>query len=280
MLGSTKELLNNARIYFDELGYHFHISEEEIDYLKFLNCFYNTIYHTETFKDAIEAIKMFRYLDKKFEKIIDAIYKYPEYFDSLEYGQNEILSLVSDEEAIGIHNLSNAVFEEWSDIILFGQTVDDSFSLMYEDSRFFVYKDDSKLFLRYSRLSKEKMVLVDNNDDKLAIIKLNNNLDIEISNNYTNYEVFNKDGITFLYRKGEKEKSEDNYDAILSWDILDKNSKVGLARFIIYEEEADEELIILLAASCLLLYKGVYEASRSINAGLLVALSASHICRH
>ena len=278
MLGSTKELLNNARIYFDELGYHFHISEEEIDYSKFLNCFYNTLYHTETFKDAIEAIKMFRYLDKKFEKIIDAIYKYPEYFDSLKYGQNEILSLVSDEEAIGTFNLSNAVFEKWSDIILFGQTIDESFGLMYEDSRFFVYENDSKLFLRYSRLSKEKMVLVDNNDNKLAIIKLNNNLDIEISNNYTNYEVVNDDGVTFLYRKGEKEKSEDNYDAILSWDILDKNSKVGLARFNIYEEEADEELIILLAASCLLLYKGVYDASRSV--GLLAALSTSHIYRH
>ena len=280
MLGSTKELLNNARIYFDELGYHFHVNEEEINYEKFVNCFYDTLNHTETFKDAIEAIKMFKYLDNKFDKIVDVIYKYPEYFDSLEYGQNEILSLVNDDEAIGTYNVSNAIFEKWSDVFVLGQPIDEPFALVYEDSKFSVYNDEPTYFLRYSRVSKEKMVLVDKYDNKLAIIKLNKNLDIEINNNYTNYEVVNVDGVTFIYRKGEKEKSEDNYDAVMYWDILDKNSKVGLTRFTIYEEEADDELITLFAASCLLLYRGVYDASRSLNVGLLAALSTSHIYRH
>lgn len=276
MLGSTKELLNNARIYFDELGYHFHVNDEEINYEKFVNCFFNTLNHTDKFSDAIEAIKMFRYLDKRFDNIAKAIYKYPDYFDTLEYGENEVLSLVSDEDAIGTYNVTNAVFEKWSNIIVFGQSEDEPYSLLYKGSKFSVYEEDSNLFLRYSHLSKEKMILVDKNDNKLAIIKLNKNLDIEMSNNHTNYEVVNDDGLVYLYRKGEKEKSEDNFDAILSWDILEKNSKVGLARFILYNEEANDELIILLAAACLLLFRGAYESSLSVNSGLLAALSISH----
>lgn len=277
MLGSTRELLNNARIYFDELGYHFHIDKDEIDYEKFTNCFYNTLNHTKTFNDAIEAIRMYRYIDKKFIKIISAIYKYPEYFDSLEYGQNEVLSLVSDEEAIGTYNISNAIFKKWSDIVVFGQSIGEPFALMHEDSRFFVYEDDSQYFLRFSHLSKEKMVLIDKNDNKLAVIKLNKELSIEINNNYTNYEAVNEDGVTYFYKKSEKEKTEDNYVAAMYWDILDENSKVGLTRFELYDEEADMELITLFAASCLLLYIGKIE---SAHAGLAVALSASHIYRH
>ena len=277
MLGSTKELLNNARIYFDELGYHFRITDEQIDYEKFSKCFFNTLNHTKTFKDAIEAIKMYRYLDKKFMKIIDAVYKYPEYFDSLEYGKNEVLSLVSDDEAIGIYNLSNAIFEKWSDVVVSSQSLENIYTLMYEDSKFYVYEDKPKYFLRYSLLSKEKMVLLDKKGNKLAVIKLNKNLDIEIDNNYTNYVVDNVDGVTFIYRKEEKAKSEDNYDAMLSWDILDENSKVGLVRFEIYEEEADEELITLLAASCLLLFKGHADAN---HAGLIATLAAVNSFRH
>ena len=78
MLGSTKSLLATARAYFDELGYNFHTTDDSLDFEKLFDSMVYTINHTKEFSDTREAIKMFRFLDSKFEKIIDAVYKYPD----------------------------------------------------------------------------------------------------------------------------------------------------------------------------------------------------------
>ena len=277
MLGSTKRLLNTARIYFDELGYSFHTTDNENVFDRLLDATFNTINHTKTFKDAIEAIKMFQYLDKHFNKIINAAYKYPEYFDSLEYGENEAISLMDDEESAGLYHVTNAIFGKWSEVGVLSVAYDGPFTFVYDDSRFSVYQDDPKYFLKYSVMSKEKMVLLDKNDEKLCIIKLNKNLEIELNNNHTNYEVDNQDGVSFFYRKGERQKSEDNYDAVMSWDIIDKNSKLGLARIQLYEDECDEELIFLFAAACLLIYRGMVETH---HVALTSTVVVSNTFRH
>ncbi len=278
MLKSTKELLKLGRIYLEELGYSYHTEDEVIDLDKIFDGAVYCISHSKSFNDALEAIKMYRYLDKNIKKIVDVINKYPNYFDSLEHGKNEILSLVDDEECAGTYHVTNALDTKGESLLFIGDTEEDSGDFIYENSKYSLYGGASDYFIRFSKLNKEKMVLLNRDGEKLAIISIDSEAKMVLDNNYTDYDIEHYNDVALFYRKGRK-KTEDNFEALMYWNILSEKNPLGLARLEMYNEDANLELISLLSLACLLIIRRMLGSSSSA-VGLLAALSAMNIVRH
>ena len=65
------------------------------------------------------------------------------------------------------------------------------------------------------------------------------------------------------------------------WDLIEKDSKLGVVRLELFEDEADEEILFLMAASCLLLYRGYAEGVNTLSSARLTsAIAMTHILRH
>lgn len=278
MLKATEELLNLTRIYMDELGFDYHTKDEIIDYDKIYDGTMYAITHADSLEDAKEAIKMYRYLTKYSDRIVKAINKYPDYFDSLVHGKNEMLSLVDDEESEGTFYVTNALLDSDKEITLLSTSLEENGCLYHEKFKYSLYGYDSEYFLRYSKLNEEKMVIENKAGIKLCVLSLDNNADIVLKNNCTKYETSIYNGYVVFHEKGKHKISEDDFIAALCWDILDKKSIVGVARLDIFNEDADIELLTLLATSCLLIFKK--KMKPSVNPGLVATLSSQVIFRH
>ena len=49
----------------------------------------------------------------------------------------------------------------------------------------------------------------------------------------------------------------------IQWDILDKNANYGLSRLEVYDDKADFDLMMILAASCFLVFRSYIKSSYS-----------------
>jgi len=264
MLKLTEQFLYTYKGYLEELGYHFK-SEDEIDPDKIFDCFISTIKRTKTYEDTRQAIIMFKYIMKKMDRFIKNLYKYPDVFDSYEYGSPELLSLVDEEANMGTYWLMNGLFDKWDviNVIAPGQ---DWVAVQNDHGKFSLYGEDSKYFLSCAKLNDQKVVICNSDGEKVCVAELDRTNNLVLSNNYSGYGVENDGGVIYFSKEDKKEK----HLAGMFWNIIEEEEDYVLTIFELYNGKADLELLLLLAASVMILYHNMV----SSKAGKMLLLSS------
>lgn len=271
MLPMTKDLLNKAHIAFDEFGYK--PSSDQISYVDLYSCMVKTLNHTKELEDAIETIKLFHFLYKNFEKICSCVTKHYDYWQSLPYEGNEMLSLVDDDEATGVYFITNAFDKDFKHVYACSHSLTDNngVNVNYHLGKFSFEIDDPRYFLRFSKLSPSKMVLLDKSDNKLCVIVLSEDYQVFLENNKTDYEIVLYEGGMGIYKKsyikslGGYDPDTDNMLAFIEWDIIDEKVNLGIARLDFYGPDGDVELFLMFAMSCFLLFRSFIKKIESVS---------------
>ena len=264
MLSRTKDFLIRAHEALNELGYE--LKSDDFNYDKFFEAGIYTINHSREFADTKDAAWMINWLDSNFDKLLDKVTKHHDFWDSLPYEGRELIAVVDDDEAQGVYTISNAYFQDYNSIAVSSQSFDGEHFCLYNDYGLFsIYGDESEYFLRHSRLSSEKMVLQDKEKNKIALLVLSRNYDVFLENNKTDYDIQLYESGMAVFRKEYLKECEGSPDiercsAFIQWDIIEDESQFGVSRLEIYDEDIDLELVLLFAASCLLLYRSYRKA--------------------
>lgn len=272
----TRRFIETIHSYFDELNYH----PEEFNVDDYTDALAKTIIHCETLEDASNAILIAQYCDKKINKIIKMFQKKKHIYDEYIYEGNSLLSLVSDEESLGNYYITNGISNNDKEIYIVGNFDDEDcfYSIDYKSGKFFIYKDS--FFIKYANMSSKKMKLFDKRNKCICNIVLNDDSDIELENNLSQYELATYDGGIAVYSKAyyESIKKKNDLDlnealALIQWDILDEKSKYGVAKLMIFKslESDDFEFVSLLAASTFVLFQRYMEHLRSSRIMLTAA---------
>ena len=271
MLTRTAYLLLEAHTYFKEFGYR--PKSNDINFDEFLECAIKTIVRTKTFDDVHEAIRMYYFIYTQFDKICNKAKKYDYYWESLDYKGSKTINLVKKEEARGSYYVTNALTEDYNNVYVLSQSFDDDllFHLCYKDKLFSLVDDEPEYYLRHSKLSSKEMVLLDEYKNKICVIKLTKDLNIELKDNLTDYDVIQDEGGVAIFKKDYLYSlaSYDDIDwykasAYIYWDCIEKDNYHGIARLDFYEEDADLELFILLAASTFLSFNKYIKGQRTM----------------
>lgn len=276
MLPRTRDFLIKAHEALNELGCE--LKNSDFNYDKFFECGINTINHTREFADTKDAVWMFSWLDANFDKLIEKGMKYNEFWDSLPHEGRELLAIVDDEEAVGVYIVSNAYFQDYNSISVSSQSFDGEHFVLYnEHGLFSLYGNESTYFLRHSKMSSQKMVLLDNTKNKLALLVLSDNYDVFLENNKTDYDIKLYESGMAVFRKSYLEECDEvdieQCSAFIQWDIIEDNSQFGVSRLEVYDEDIDIELVLLFAASCLLIYRS-YRIAINMRTTRMITTSA------
>lgn len=252
----TRKFIETIKIYFDELNYR---ETKKLDYEKFETAFFKTLSCAKDLEDAIEAIRMFQYCSKHWNKI-DKMFKTKlETFNEYDYEGNSIIQVVDEEEAYGTYYVTNAINKKIKEVYAVSQSIDENFlTFDYKGSNFFVYQDGN-YYISYSRLS-NTMKLFNKNKKCLCNIVLSEKGGILLKNNHTNFELIKYDDCIGVYQKEyidslhNKDKIDTNsLLADIEWIPYGRKVKYGITQLNVYSE-VDEEILLLLSAATFLLF--------------------------
>lgn len=276
----TTKFIETVHAYFDELNYRV---EDKPELEEFEKCAETTISRCKDLEDAIAAIQMYQYCLNKWKKIEKLFNKKVERFKAYEYEGNAILSLLSAEESAGTYYLTNAINGAVKDIFVISESLDErSFAFGVYKHGFTVF-DDGEYYLKYAKMSSEKMKIFSKNGELQCNIVLSRGAEIFLENNITPYDLVIYEGVIGVYERAYIESlSDDEYIdsdymiADIEWDLLKKRSKFGVTKVNIYgkaeegtakqtteEVDIDLELILLFAASTFLVYQKHMQAQQA-----------------
>ena len=268
MLQSTANLLFQVHHFFDEIDYR--PSSKNFDVDEMVKKTIDTMNHAQGINDALCLAKQFAYYLKHEEKFLKKYYKYPEFWDDIEYHGREEIAVVDDEEAIGNYYITNLYANDYKQVFISSVPYGSDLYGLEEEDGYFSFGDKSEYYLRYSKLSSTKMVLTDKNKQNIATVVLNKDCGIFLNNNKTRYELVLYDvGIAFFEKEyydsldGEDPDLDKECKGFIQWDILDKNANYGLSRLEVYDDKADFDLMMILAASCFLVFRSYIKSSYS-----------------
>lgn len=260
MLNMTREFLIKAHNAFDELGYR--PDHLNFNYDRFCECAIKTLNRTEELQDAIEAAKLWQFVNSHFGKIHQLANKHERFWNSLSYADNELLSIIDDEKAQGSYFITNAIESNYKKILLSSVSYDDEqgySQFEFSDCQLF---QDSNYTLHWCTMDYRKMTIVDKNNKNLCAIFMDNDGEIVLKNNFTSYEIVNYDsGAIGIYEKEYIKKLDDQDPnpkqmiASIEWDILSEKSKLGLAKTVLFDGDGDLELFLLFSLSTFILFK-------------------------
>ncbi len=282
MLKSTGYLLLRIHIFFDEIGYK--PTSENYDDNKVLDNVVNTINHSKNLEDAIHVLKLYNHYVSKRVKFINKYHKYPKFWNAINYNGRQEVAVVSDDEAIGRYYITNIYGNSYKDIFVSGQSLGNELFEFQKRGRYFSIEDDADYYLSYAALSSKKMALFDKSNKKVAVIVITEDLDIYLENNKTKYELIAYEaGIaffdkTYIYSiKGEPDLEK--CKAFIQWDIVNEDGEYGLSRLDVFDEDADLELMITIAASCFLVFRSYIKdyAKRTNRKTLLSAFFLANV---
>ena len=273
----TQDYLIKVHEAFDELGFrpknsYFTMSQVQ-------EAAINTLNHTKELEDGINAARMFQFIVKDFDKIKKKINSNLLFWQNLSYQDNELISLVSDEEAQGTFFVTNSFDSNYKEVSICGVYFDNEvIGVRYSFGKFTIKadsSDDVNYYLRYSKLSSTKMVLLNKNDEKLCVLVLSKDLDVFLENNKTDFDIVLYESGMGIYKKRYieslhgKDADVEKCLAFIEWDILEKKSELGLARLEIWDEDADLEMFLYFAMATFLLFKSYISASRAASLAVI-----------
>ena len=270
-----KRLLIKAHKAFDELGYH--PDSKNVSFDDFLPLAVKTLNHVDTMDDAIIAVKYLRFIAKKYDKITALIKKHYDFWSSIPFVGNELIKLVSDEEAIGTLFVTNFIESSFKKITISGASLEDDdamYGLPYEKGRFCILNEkDEGYYLRYSKMDSTKMFLEDRDGNRLCDIRMANKKTLYFMNNNTEYEIVSYGKQAGLLRKeyydsltGDEEIDPDECLAMFKWDIIDKFRYLGITMVYLYTDDIDLELVLAIAMSFFLLYRSIARYNSALAA--------------
>lgn len=143
------------------------------------------------------------------------------------------------------------------------------FAFGFEHGRFTVY-EDGDYYLKYSKMSSAKMKLFNRRNECLCNIVLSKNCDIFLENNSTPYELITYNDFIGIYEREYIESLADTdiidtkkMLAAIKWDMLEKNSKSGVAKLDLYSSDQDFEMFLLFATSTFLVFQKYIQSMQS-----------------
>jgi hypothetical protein len=262
----TKKFIEKVHDAFDELNYH---ETKQLDFESFEKAATKTLTHAKELSDAIDVVLMYQFCLKKWNKIEKIFNKKLHIFNNYSYEGNSLVETVSDEDSLGTYYITNGINNKVKDIVIASNSFEEEiFSLGLKNGRFTIF-EDGEYYIKYSKMSSVKMKLFDNKNDCLANIVLSENLGVFLENNKTEYELIVYDDFIGIYDRKYIESLSDT-DLIdteklladIEWDILEKKSKLGVAKLNIYNSDADLEMLLLFATSTFLVFQKYLQAEK------------------
>ena len=258
MLKSTANLLVRIHSFFEEVGYN--PTSNSLNSDELIEKVIYTINHSKELEDALFVTREFVFYFSKENKFLKKLSKYAEAWDSLEYNGREEVAVVDDDEAIGIYYVTNAFSDNYTDVFISGQSFDGKLYCLENKDGCFSFGEDSEYYLRFGKMSSNKMVLMGKNKENMATIVLHNDCNISLENNKTQLEAEPYGGGMAFYDKdyfhslSGKEADLEKCKAFIEWDIVDEDGNFGLSRLVIFDTEVDLCLLLMIAASCFLTF--------------------------
>lgn len=269
----TKKFIEKVHDAFDELNYH---ETKQLDFESFEKAATKTLTHAKELSDAKDVVLMYQFCLKKWNKIEKIFNKKLHIFNNYSYEGNSLVETVSDEESLGTYYITNGINNKVKDIVVASNSFEEEiFSLGFKNGRFTIF-EDGEYYIKYSKMSSVKMKLFDNENDCLANIVLSENLGIFLENNKTKYELIVYDDFIGIYDKNYIESLSDT-DLIdtkklladIEWDILEKKSKLGVAKLNIYNSDTELEMLLLFATSTFIVFQKYLEVEKNKNYALM-----------
>ena len=284
MLRSTWDLLVRIHNFFDEIDYN--PSSEDFDAEVVLDKVIYTINHAKELDDALYIAKEFSFYLKKGNKFLRKLYKYPQYWSIIPYNGREEIAVIKDEEAIGTYYITNAYSQNYKDVYITGASLGKDIFLFECKDGYFSFGEDSDYYLRYAKLSSSKMVLTDKNKKNIATIVLSKDYGVFLENNQTRYELeLYNTGIAFFEKdycdslNGEDPDLDNECKGFIQWDVIDDNGEFGLSCLSVFDENADFNLMLTIAASCFLVFRSYIKGSREGSILLASTIASNMIIR-
>lgn len=256
----TRNFIKQVHDAFNALNYHV---KRTISQEKFEEAAIKTLIHCKSLSDAIHVVNFYRFCLKHWSKIEKIFKKYLTEFNELKYTNNTSISLVSDEEALGVIYITNGINNKVKDVIIASQSFGGEASLVdYRFGKFIVF-DDWDYCLKYSKISSNKMKIF-NREMKCVcnIVKDKKDLIYYLEHNSTPYQFCNVDNTIQIYDKAYFDSLNENDEidqnkmiADINWDILEPKSELGVAMLTIYEDVDNAELLLLFAMSTFLIFQ-------------------------
>ena len=264
----TNKFIEKVHNAFDELNYH---ETKQLNFENFEQAATRTLTRAKELSDAINVVRMFQFCLKSWRKIERIFNKKLHLFNLYQYEGNSLIETVSDEESIGTYYITNGINNKAKDIFVASNSFEKKmFLLGFENGRFTIFKDGD-YYIKYSKMSSVKIKLFDYKNECLANIVLSEKLGVflEDNNNKTKYELILYDDFIGVYdRKYIASLSDrdhidpENMLADIEWDILKKKSKLGVAKLNIYNDDADQEMLLLFATSTFLVFQKYLQARK------------------
>lgn len=269
----TDNFITKVHQAFDELEY---CQESDVDYDDFCSKAVYTMCHAKDLEDAINAARMYQFCVQNWEKIEKIFSLHLDRWNAIPFEGPSLISTVSDEEAAGTYFFTNGLTKDYKKLFMSSVAFDSElYELECRHGKFYI----GDLYLKYSAMSSVKMKLFDKNDNLLCNIVLSEKLGIFLEKNNTNVEVIldDNDTITIIpkdYYETIKNTSTYVTDKIIGeifWDILGKDSSLGVAELVLYGNVNDETFNIMqaLAASTFLLFRSYMAGKNSLNLALM-----------
>ncbi len=264
----TKKFIKKVHEAFDVLNYH---ETRQLDFESFENIATKTLTHAKELSDAVTVVRMYQFCLKKWKKIEKIFNKKLRIFNNFSYEEN-IVETVSDEDSYGTFYVTNGLYNKSKDIVVASNSFDEEiFSICFEKNKFSIFTD-SDYYIKYSKMSSVKMKLFDNKNNHLANIVLSDEFGIFLEKNKTKYELINYDDFIGIYDKNYIDSLSDTdlidpekLIADIEWDILEKNSKLGVAKLNIYNADEELEILLLFAISIFLLFQSYQELNEALT---------------
>lgn len=269
------EKVHNA---FDELNYH---ETKQLSFDKFEHSAIRTLTHCKELSDAIDAVRMYQFCLKKWSKIEKIFNRKLSTFNEYDFEGNSLISVVSDDEALGTYYITNGINKKIKEIFVASHSFDEEmFALGFENGRFTVY-DDGNYYIKYSKMNSAKMKLFNRKNECLCNIVLSEDLGIFLENNSTPYELVVYEDFVGIYNRRYIDSLTDSdiidtnqLIADIEWDIIEKNSNFGLAKLNVYAPDQDLEMLLLFATSTFLVFQKYIQAQK-IRKYTMISLLAS-----
>ncbi len=263
----TKNFIKTVHEAFDELNYRI---TKDLNFDNFEKSAIRTLTHCKDLSDSIDAVRMYQFCLKKWNKI-EKIFKHKlQQYNQYEYEGNSLISIVSDDESLGTYFITNGINRKIKDIFIASHSFDEEmFALGLTHGKFTVF-DDGEYHLKHSNMSSVKMKIFDKKKNCLCNIVLSENLGIFLENNQTPYELVVYDDFVGIFNRNyfETLADDDIIDtekmlADIEWDILGKKSELGVAKLNVYSADEDLELFLLFATSTFLIFQKYMQSQKT-----------------
>ncbi len=254
---------------FDELNYHV---KSKVDYDEFAEVSLRTLSRCKEIYDAKKCVKLFQFCNKRW-KDIEKIFKDKlEYFKDLRYEGNSLLELLPEEECGGSYYITNGINKNGKEIIVSSVDLEEGYFDVDNEKGIINIFTDGDYYIKFAKLSSTKMKLFDTNHNCLCNIVLSENYEIFLENNNLPYDILVYEDCVGVFKKETLENIDEDEEislndagAIIDWDILGKNSKLGVAQLVMYQEDMDLELMLLFAVATFSLYKHYIDISNALS---------------